>query len=137
MFDELKNLIDESDIPHAVKISLLIISKAVSWMPWVFVIIGLMLDLKYFIYWLIFFIFIEGFLLVSLVYILIQITNFSLDTGKHKQRTKRSENSLLSKSVDGIIGNAAWYLLIIVALIFTKLTGVADNFINNVIDYLK
>src|SRR5688500_5760855 len=81
MFDDLKYILEKAEVSTQVKVALTVITKAISWFPWVFVGIGMLMKLDYFIYWLWFFMIMEGLLLIAMTYILVLMTKNSLEKG--------------------------------------------------------
>lgn len=136
MFDDLKSMLEKADIPTTVRVALTVITKAVSWFPWVFVGIGLFLRGEYFLYWLVFFMVIEGVLLIALVYMLVLLVRYSMQVGETSQQNdqaklpgsaSKSTNGLVNMSLSGVVGNAAFYLVLFAAIVLLKVTGVVDS----------
>lgn len=135
MFDDLKRVIDNESLPISAKVALSVVIKAISWLPWVFVGIGWLLNKEYFIYWLAFFISVEAILFFALIYILVLLVRHSLaiEWNNRQENDESSENRPKSRNrgvaeaaIEGVIGNIAFYIVIIGAFIVLKLTGIVD-----------
>ena len=133
MFQELKSAVRDAQVPDTVKLALSVLIKAVTWFPWVFIGIGILLNREYFIYWLGFFLFVEGLLILSLVYVLVIVvrSTVSVPMSPAAQAPASTDEKLKDKFGDtvlkGVIGNAAFYLFILAALIIVKGMGVFDE----------
>ena len=92
MFNELKYLLEEAELPDTVKLPLTILIKAVAWFPWVFVGVGLVLSRDFFIYWLGFFLFIEGLLVAALVYLLVAVVQTELSSSEHHSASRSTSS---------------------------------------------
>lgn len=138
MFDDLSHLIKYSKIPELVKVSVSIIVKAASWFPWVFFFIGLALDKQFFLYWLIFFICLEGSLLLALIYILVLIVKHAFATPISDPSTQevKKKDTLIESSVNGIIGNIAFYIFLFVFFVGFKLSGVFDTWFRDFLSHI-
>jgi len=128
MFDDIKYLIEKTTLPESIKISLSVIIRAITWLIWAFVGVGLLLDSKYFIYWIAFFIFIEGMLFIALIFVLIQSIKY--ETGKNETREIKTptKNTLRDGIIKGVLGNVFFYLLFLIFFIILKAMGIIDNF---------
>jgi hypothetical protein len=129
MFEDLKYLLKEAKLPEMVKVPLTVLIKAVAWVPWLFVGIGLLLNREYFFYWLAFFLFLEGVLITALIYVLVMVIRSALPTvSMGDQAAASGVSSLLNDAVvKGIIGNAAFYLFILAMFVLLKAMGVTDR----------
>lgn len=133
-----------SKIPETAKYALIVIIKGITSFPWVFFFVGLLLNKENFFYWFVFFLAVEGVFIIALIYILVLIVKASLksDYGLEKEENKsespsKSDSILadyLNKAKSGIIGNIAFYVIIIGALIVLKFMGVFDAFISQIFD---
>ena len=133
MFDELKTLLKEAELTDTVKLPLTILIKAVGWFPWVFVGVGLVLNREFFIYWLGFFIFVEGLLVVALVYLLVAVVQAELSNsqvrsaGRSTSSDENSAESLKAVIAKGVLGNTAFYLFILTVFVIAKGIGAFDE----------
>ena len=128
MFDDLRYLINSSKLPDTTKVPLTIAVKAVAWLPWLFVGISLLLTREYFVYWFAIFAFLEGFMLLTLVYLLVAV----LRQGQPADPASGSEasqatNTLGGAVLKGVLGNAAFYLFILIAFVLVKAMGTFDG----------
>jgi hypothetical protein len=130
-----------SKIPETAKYALIVIIKGISSFPWVFFFVGLLLAKEIFFYWFIFFLFVEGLLFAALIYILVLIVKASLKTEygieqKHNPYIESKSDSVLEgymkKAKSGIIGNIAFYIFLIGALVVVKFLGIFDAFFTQV-----
>lgn len=129
MFDDVKYLIEKTTLPESVKTSLSVLTRAISWLPWVFIGIGLLLKLEYFIYWLGFFIFIEGLLFIALVYTLIQSIKCEIGDSEIKKTNSTIKSTLKEGIIKGVLGNVFFYLIFIVLFVILKAMGIIDKLI--------
>jgi hypothetical protein len=103
------------------------------------------MKLEFFPYWLGFFVFVEGGLFLALVYVLVLTVRHSLAIGsletkiqaqpedESEERDTSESKNILKMAFEGIIGNTAFYLFMVVALIVFKLTGVVDAVIDAIL----
>ena len=144
MYSDLQYLISSSSLTEELKITLLVITRGVTWYPWVFVGIGGLLNKAYFPYWLAFSLFIFGALILVLLYMLVLVVRSAVatepgtnpstangDTGI--QAPAKVKGNMLS----GIIGNLAFYLFIIVAFAVVKIMGLFDGVFQSMLKSLQ
>jgi len=140
--------IKHSNIPETTKYVLIIIIKGISWFPWVFFFIGLFLTEDIFFYWFLFFLVIEGSLVLGLIYILVLIVKASINENRIKDEVESDKkkvnskadsilNRYLNRAKSGIIGNLAFYIVIILSLVVLKFMGIFDSFFREVIESIK
>lgn len=133
MFNELKDLLKEAALADTVKLPLTILIKAVTWFPWVFVGVGLILNREFFVYWLGFFLFIEGLMIAALVYLLTAVVQTELSNSENRgaNRSASSDENLAEPLKDtivkGVFGNAAFYLFILMGFVIVKGMGAFDE----------
>ncbi|HOE00183.1 MAG TPA: hypothetical protein PLT12_05505 [Kiritimatiellia bacterium] len=130
MWLDIKYEIEKSQAPEIVKLSLNIVTKAISWFPWIFVVIGFFLPGSYFTLWLGFFLLVEGGLILALIYMLVLLVHDTLThppTGPISPEERREKESLAQAALKGIIGNIAFYIFILVAFIVIKSMGITDK----------
>lgn len=147
MFDDVKHILQNSDIPNTVKVAVTIIIRVISWLPLVFVGVGILLSLQFFYYWLAFFILIEGILLIALTYMLILIVRFALngDGGRGSSITEPETSArqhtqsvgVRESAIQGVVGNAAFYLAIIAVFILLKIMGIFDSWFKAILEALN
>ena len=53
-------MLKDSDVPDTLKVSMSVLTRAIHWLAWAFVIVGSFLNPEWFPYWLGFFLLIEG-----------------------------------------------------------------------------
>ena len=133
MFDDLKFLIERSDLPDSAKIALAILTKAISWLPWAFVGVGFLIKLEFFTYWLAFFVFIEGSLFVALMYLLVLLVRASITSPSpgppppHDTTSRKHPSpKIIDTAKQGVIGNFAFYAFILAVFIVMKGMGLVD-----------
>lgn len=133
MFNDLEYVLRHADLADTIKLPLTILIKAVGWFPWVFVGVGLILSRDFFIYWLGFFLFIEGLLLAALVYLLVAVVQTELANSENpnaNRSTSSDENSaepMKDVIVKGVLGNVAFYLFILMVFVVAKGMGMFDE----------
>jgi hypothetical protein len=143
MFDDLKYTIEKSGLPNSFKLALSVFIKAIGWFAWAFVIIGTLLDSKYFPYWLAFFMVVEGVLFGALIYVLVlaarsSVTNKTTEEISTTNNTQNGSQSPVMKSaLHGIVGNIAFYFFIIAVFVLLKSMGVFDAFLDTVYQKLN
>ncbi len=133
-----------SKIPETAKYALIVIIKGITSFPWVFFFVGLILTKEIFFYWFVFFLAVEGVFIFALIYILIMIvkaslkSDYGLDEKENNPKANSKSDSILegylSKAKSGIIGNIAFYVIIIGSLVVLKFMGVFDAFISQIFD---
>ncbi len=128
MYEDLKYLVKDSTIPEEAKVVLSVMLKTVSWFPWVFIGVGMLLNNVFFIYWLGFCLFIFGAMIFVLLYMLVMILRVSLPTSADRKESGSNPTEGFSATAfKGIVGNFAFYLFIMVAFVVVKSMGLFDG----------
>jgi len=135
MFDEVKYLIKDAAIPGSIKITLSLITKSISWFPYVFVGIGILLNNQFFIYWLGFFILIEGILFMTLIYVLILTIKYDLKL-KNPKKHENLVNKIITTACDKGLIKVFIGLALIILYIIIKLLGIPDEIFKTIITKL-
>lgn len=96
----------------------------------------MLLKAEFFLYWLIFFIVVEGALLLAVIYVLTLLVRMAAGARPDVATApaQPAHRSVLRRAIDGVVGNFAWTLVIIAALIIVKLTGLADAAVDQVLE---
>src|SRR5437870_10016417 len=84
MFGELKSVIERAAIPPALRVGLLVTVRAMAWLAWAFVGVGVLLSKEYFPYWMGFVLVFETILFVALFYMLLLLIRLSLGSDMAK-----------------------------------------------------
>ena len=144
MFEDIKDLVKNSNIPEIIKIIIIVIIRCITWFVWAFIGIGILIKNEFFIYLLLFFIFIEAFLVIALITVLISSIKYFLNIPNNEpdkyEKTEIRKSTLVDKIRDGIIGNSAFYVFLIIVFIIVKIIGGFDginHFINTFINAPK
>lgn len=142
MYDDLQALIKGSNVSDEIKVTLSIITKGVSWFPWVFIGVGIFLNKEFFSYWLAFSLFIFGALIIVLLYMLVMVLHFSL-TEKPRKESSDGEGENVKKTnfpeivMKGIIGNFSFYFFIMAVFVVIKSMDIFDSSFQSVLDAIK
>ena len=132
MFEDLRYLIRDAKVPESAKLALSVLTKAIGWFAFAFVIIGLFLNRQYFIYWLAFILFIEGLLVAALIAVLLmavraELPNPSFEESGSTKTPKANKFRIGDVALRGVIGHAAFYLLLLAVLIILGAMGVFEE----------
>ena len=135
MFDDLDRAVSDGKIPDSLKLATKIVLKGISWFPWVFFFVGTILKAEFFVYWLAFFLFVEGALVVVLLQLVVLLAKLGAQdprVGSMPENPETNSAGTTPRSVKeaihgGIVGNVAFYLFLIVIFIVVKLTGLLDG----------
>ena len=143
---DLKKIIETAEMPGTVKVAITTVTKAISWLPWPFVIIGSLMKIEYFFYWLAFFIVIEGALFLALIYMLVLSVKYAFQIETQYPNEPAIEDAPLSAKKkeatfewvkQGVIGNIAFYLFMVGAFIILKGMGYVDALFKAILDTLN
>lgn len=145
MFDDFKDVIEKYSVPEPVKYVLNVSIKLISSSLWAFLLVGLCIDKQYFPYWLAFVLIVLLSLFATIIRVLLILVESSLKLDTEPQnveksppiKERKSANSILSNSWNGIIGNVAFYSLFFIIFSVLKIMGVFDAFFQEVLNRLN
>lgn len=140
MFDYyIREALEKSKVPEPVRLSLTIATKAAEWLPWVFFFFGLILNQQNFQYWLAFFLFAEGSLLATIIYILLLIVRDSLSAARSTNTPdeKAAAEKFSDTALKGVIVNFAFYLFIFACFVVIKGMGLFDLLFQSAVEKVK
>lgn len=138
MFEELRQALSEIQMPPISKAVVLILSRVMEWIIWVFIGVGILLNKEYFQIWFVFVLVVFSSLIILLIYTLLRIVRWETTRVIERESGQNEKiTPIIDKAISGIIGSVAFYTVILVVFIVFKTMGIFDQLLSKIFDFLK
>ncbi len=135
MHEDIKRFLDlnKEAVPASVRLVAVILARAMEWLIWVFVGVGVLLSNEYFWAWFIFVLIMFGAFALFFLYILLLIIQLDIKNREIISNQPQFSLSIRNAAINGIVGSAAFYLIIFLLLAILKGMGFIDQLLQSFI----